>query len=68
MVRAVTVGHAHRGAKRGATVIWAAWRDVVFRKRRFAIAVAATALVFALSLLLVGRVGVVRARGGPHTG
>jgi putative ABC transport system permease protein len=35
-------------------VIRAAWRDVIFRKRRFAIAIAATALVFALSLLLSG--------------
>ena len=35
-------------------MIWAAWRDVVFRKRRYAIAIAATALVFALSLLLSG--------------
>jgi hypothetical protein len=30
------------------------WRDVIFRRRRFAIAIAATALVFALSLLLSG--------------
>ena len=35
-------------------MIRAAWRDVVFRKRRFAIAITATALVFALSLLLSG--------------
>jgi putative ABC transport system permease protein len=35
-------------------VIRAAWRDVIFRRRRFAIAVSATALVFALSLLLAG--------------
>src|SRR5436190_1560320 len=35
-------------------MIRAAWRDVVFRKRRFAIAMTATALVFALSLLLSG--------------
>jgi len=35
-------------------VIRAAWRDVIFRKRRFAIAISATALVFALSLLLAG--------------
>jgi putative ABC transport system permease protein len=35
-------------------VIRAAWRDVIFRRRRFAIAIVATALVFALSLLLSG--------------
>src|SRR3954462_6193764 len=45
----------HPGNPTGeARMIRAAWRDVVFRKRRFAIAMTATALVFALSLLLSG--------------